>query len=597
MGNVPEKKGIKMKIFKIALILLVVLIVVLFVAAFIFIKTFDVARYKPQIVGKLSKALDREVDFKTANLGISLKQGVSLKLSDLFIADDPAFSKDALLAIKEASLGIDVMRYLSTKQINVPSVIVNSPSFTLVRTKDGKLNVHSLTKVSQEPVSTAPGKTSTMAIPALLVNSLKLSNGAFTYIDRAFEPAINLKIKDLDASVDNFSLTKEFPFVLEAAILSTRKNIQAEGKAGLDLKSNAVTISNLKAEAGLDTVSLDKIPDAFPMLKGASLPQSLSGKLSFMLNTLTAGAKGLTNLSVDASLINASARLAGLASPIKDIQAHAKITENEIVMDKTSLAIGGGRIGVQGKIVDYLGSQYFNLETDIKDLAIQELIAQERQPVKAEGLIACKMKINGKGFAPEAMKSNLSGNGEISATKAKLKDINVLRTVLDKISVIPGLAEKLQANLSEKYKQRLNQKDTLLSDIRLPILIVDGRFVITNAVLTADEFIFQGQAQAGFDGAYVLEGLFLIPQELSTSMVAAEDKLKYLVNQAGEIQIPLRVFGKAGVVNFKVDSEYIAKRILVEQGTQQLFKVLDKALRKEEPQKAEQQTEPQPTQE
>lgn len=301
------------------------------------------------------------------------------------------------------------------------------------------------------------------------------------------------------------------------------------------------------------------------------------------------GPKGLINLSADALLTNAGVRLEGLAAAIKDMQAQAKITKDEIIMDKASLAIGGGKISAQGKIVDYLDRQFFNLEADIQNLAIQELIAQEAQPVKAEGLIFCKIKLNGRGFAPTAMQSNLSGNGEISLTKVKLKDINVLRTVLDKISIIPGLAEKVQANLSEKYKQKLKQKDTVLSDIKLPVLIENGRFIIRNAVLTADEFVFQGQAQAGLDGAYVLEGSFLIPKELSASMVAAEDKLEYLLNQAGEIYIPLRVFGKAGVVNFKVDAEYISKRILIEQGTQQLFKVLDKAFRKEEPQETEQQ--------
>lgn len=578
-----------MRIIKIALISLLGLCVILLIGVWVFLKTFDLMRYKPQVIGQLSKALNnRKVDFESAKLGISLSQGISLKLSNFFIADNPVFSQEPLLTIKDASLGIDALGYLLKKQINVPSIAVNSPSITLIRSKDGMFNIHPITKTGQDSVLPASGEATAMVIPALMINSLTLSRGTFTYIDRIFEPAINLKVQDLDATINNISLTRIFPFMLEAAVLSSTKNIQAEGKAKLDLKTNAVTITYLKAETDLSSLALDQITAAFPMVKGAALPQSLSGRLEFMLDTLTVGPQGLINLSADASLTNAAARLVGLAAAIKDIEAHAKITKDEIILDKASLAIGQGTINGQGKIADYLGKQNFDLELNIKEISLEELITQEAQAVKAQGLISGKIQLNGKGFTPEAMQSDLSGAADISLTQARLKDINVLRTVLDKISVIPGLAQKVQANLSEKYKQKLNQKDTLLSDIRLPLLIEQGRLRVRNAVLTADEFVFQGQLEAGLNGAYALEGSFLIPKELSSSMVAAEDKLQYLLNEAGEIYIPLRVTGKAGAVNFKVDGEYIAKRILVEQGTKQLFNLLEEAFGKEEPEATEQ---------
>jgi hypothetical protein len=44
------------------------------------------------------------------------------------------------------------------------------------------------------------------------------------------------------------------------------------------------------------------------------------------------------------------------------------------------------------------------------------------------------------------------------------------------------------------------------------------------------------------------------------------------------VYIPLKISGKAGQPNFNVDAEYIAKRLLLNQAQQQLFKLFDKAL-------------------
>ncbi|MFH1338393.1 MAG: AsmA family protein, partial [Candidatus Omnitrophota bacterium] len=570
-------------IIKILLICFVGLILVLAAGAVIFIKTFDVNRYKPQIKSLASRALNRKVDFERANLGISLKQGISLKLNNLVIADDPAFQKDNFLTVKEVSLGIDALAYLFQRKVDVPNVLVDSAYITIIRQKDGSLNVQTIAKPAQAPKQekSAPAA-APLAIPVLLINSLKLESGAVKYIDRSFEPALSLEVSQLNVSVSDISLTESFPFVVEAAVLSAKRNLKIEGRAKLDLRTNEVTVSDLKAGTELSQVLLGEIPAVFPMAKGAVLPQSLKGRLELSLDKLTAGPKGLSALTADASLTQAGAQFKELASPIKDIQADIRITGDKIIVDKASAAIGQGLINASGRIEDYLSRQAFNVEAQVRDLAIQELIVQDRSPVKAEGIVSCKIRINAEGFSPQALQSRLSGSLDLSVTKARIKNINVLRTVLDKISIIPGLAQKIEANLSERYKKKLTQKDTELSDIKLPVTIQNGQILVRDAVLGADEFVFKGRLQAGFDGAYSLEGSFLIPEELSGSMVSAVDQLQYLLNNDKQIYIPLRVTGRAGEVKFNVDTEYIAKKILEEQAKKQIFKALEKAFGKEE---------------
>jgi len=595
-----------MKILKNLIITLVALILVLIAAAVIFVKTFDLNRYKPQIIEQANKALGRQVDFKNAALALSLRQGISVKINDLSVAEDPAFGKGEFLEVKNISLGVDVLAYLFRKEINIPGILINSPRVTIIRQKDGSLNVQTIAKPAQpqkqaytpslptasnlafaaapEPAAAA------VAIPALLISSVKCTDGTLAYIDRTFEPPMQFAVEKLDFQANKISLTNAFPFMAEAAFLSNRQNIKIEGKAQLNLKTNEVTISGLKAATELSQINIDKIASLIPAAQNVILPTALKGKVEVAGNKLTAGPKGLSSLNITGSLTNGLLQFKELAQPVKDVAAVIKITEDKVSLEKLSANISEGSIEVSGAITDYLNKQDYDFSASIQNLNIKELINQEAQPVKAEGVTSARIKVSGTGFSPQNIYSNLSGSGNVSVVKLRLKDINILRAVLDKISIIPGLSEKVQSGLSERFKEKLTQKDTVFSDINLPLAVENGRLLIKDAALEADEFMFKGDGQAALNGAFSLEGSFLIPQELSASMVSAVSQLQYLLNDNNQIYIPLKISGRAGAEpKFSVDAEYIATKVLVEQGKKQLFNAIDKALGgKQEPQPQEQ---------
>ncbi len=570
-----------MKILKSILISFVVLVAVLIIAAVVFIKTFDVNRFKPQIISQVSKALNRQVDFEKARLALSLQQGISLKISNLVIADDPAFAKGDFFAIKDISLAVDVLKYLSKKEVNVPNVLIDSPRVTIIRQEDGSINAQTIAQSSRQgknesinsAISPAP-----LAIPAIFISYIKINNGIVTFIDHSFEPPLKLKISDLNISLSKLSLTEPFPIMVEAAVLSAKRNLKLEAKAQIKLKTNEVAVSGLKLTTELSDILLEQIPVVFPMAKGAVLPMSLKGRLDILLNNLNASPKGLTALTANVVLTDGALEFKEMALPVKNVEINMNITEKNILLDKASFSVGEGTVTVSGAIDDYLAKQEYNIEADAQNLKIEDFIAQDKAPVKAEGLASGKMRFSGQGFSPEALKSSLSGEIDISVIKAKLKDINVLRLVLEKISVIPRIVQKIEAGLPESLKLKLTQADTALLDIKLPVTIENGSFVIKEAVLGAEEFMFKGKGQAGFDSSYSLEGSFLISQDFSASVVSQVSELQYLLNSDKQIYIPLKISGKAGEPKFNVDAEYITKKLLTNQAKQQILNVIDNAL-------------------
>lgn len=569
-----------MKILKIVFISIIALVIVLSIGAVIFIKTFDVNRFKPQIISQADKILNRRLDFQKAKLGISLRQGISLKINNLTISDDPAFGKDNFLLVKEVSLGVDLLKLIFQAKINISDIVIDSPRVVIIRNKDGSINAQSIAQTSQiENKESMPVKPSAaLAMPALLISSLEVKNGRVTYIDNLFEPPVHLEVSDLSISLTKFSLSESFPFLIEANILSSQNNIKIAGKAQIDLKRNEASISELKATSDLSKLLMEKFPTAFPMLKGVILPVSLKGAVDITVQKITAGLKGLSPFKVDASLTNGQIQLKELVVPVKDIVMSAKITDKDITISNVSASIGRGTIKGQAFIGDYLAKQSYTVDGAADNLDLQELLPQDKMPVKTEGIAAAKLRIKGEGFSLEAVKTSLSGTIAISIEKAKLKDINVLHMVLDKITIIPGLSNMIVGNLPDKFQGKLDQKDTQLKDIKLPVRIENGRFIIDDATLEADEFIFNGKGYAGFDAMYSLEGSFLIPPEFSLAMVNSVAQLQYLLNSDKQIYIPLKISGNAATMQFTVDAGYIAKKMLIEQGTQQLFKVIEKAL-------------------
>ena len=576
-----------MKIVKRCLMAAAVLIFVCVAAAVIFIATFDVNRYKPLIVSRAKAALNRDVDFGKAALAFSWKEGVSVRVSDVVVSDDPVFQKGDFCAVKDVSLGVDVLGYLLHKKVDISGIFVHSPRVSIIREKDGRLNVMGLVKPAAEEEKDAAVSGSAAvarpfsapaALPAVLISSLKVDGGTIMYEDRSFDPAMKVEVTDITASVDDMSLTQSFPFAVEGTVLGVPKNIKIKGRAQIDLTTNAVTLSELKASTDLSELLVEEIPAAFPMVKGAVLPVSLKGKADVMVDRLTASSQGLTALMAHVALADGEAHFKELASPLKGIQAHAQMTLSKIFVDSASAVIGQGSLKAAGVIEDYLAGQDYDVTLDAEGLKIQDVIAQEGAAVKAEGTFFGRLKAKGTGFSPQAVSSTLTGEGEVSGQAIKLKGINVLRAVLDKIAVIPGLSEKVQAGLSEKYKQKLAQADTVLSDIRLPLTIENGRVLIKDTLISADEFVFKGQTQAGLDGSFSAQGSFLIPKELSAAMGTAVPQLQYLLNPNQEIYVPLKVSGKAPEMQFVVDAGYIAQKLLANQAQTQLLEVIEKAI-------------------
>lgn len=303
-----------MKVLKIILITLLCLFVLVLIGGFIFLKTFDIKKYKTQIIQVADKALRRSVNFDNIELKVSLNEGIRFHVTDLTVSEDIAFGTGHFAKIKEVSVGIDVLSFLNARQISVPNISIKSPEIIVIQNAAGQLNVQTIGAAQEQASASAgdpaasgqsqPAQTSaspTAALPAIFINSLRIEGANLKFIDQKVTPPFEAAVSQLDVKVERFSLTNPFNFSVEAAVLNPQRNFKIDGNAVLNLLAKEARLSNVNVSTDLGSLPLAELK-RLPALKDVPLPQVLEGKYSALIKECVVSDKGLGSIALDTKL-------------------------------------------------------------------------------------------------------------------------------------------------------------------------------------------------------------------------------------------------------------------------------------------------------
>ncbi len=205
------------RILKIAGICVAAVLVLLLVLPFVI----PVNSFRPKIETMLTEALGRKVTL--GNLSLSIIGG-SVGVSDVKIADDPAFSQAPFITAKSLNIGVELIPLIFSKQLNVTDIVLEEPQITLLKAANGTWNFSSVggKKTANEPEK--GGRTTQLSVAKLEVKDGKLAVG------KANDPKPQVYEK-LNATMKNFSQTTQFPFVVTVN-LPGGGDAKLEGKAG-----------------------------------------------------------------------------------------------------------------------------------------------------------------------------------------------------------------------------------------------------------------------------------------------------------------------------------------------------------------------------
>ncbi|MBI3083567.1 MAG: AsmA family protein [Candidatus Omnitrophica bacterium] len=164
---------------------------------------------------------------------------------------------------------------------------------------------------------------------------------------------------------------------------------------------------------------------------------------------------------------------------------------------------------------------------------------------------------------PSQLARAISGEGNLGLAEARMANLNVLRAVFERFSMLPGLVEALQARLPPAYQAKLAESDTVFEPIDLALRVEEGSLRFEDLRVRSDTFELIGTGSLGLDGNVDIRSTLRIEPTLSAAIFRSVEELRTLANASGELEIPLAIQGQAPRVAVLPDLRYVASRIVV----------------------------------
>ncbi|MBI5416292.1 MAG: AsmA family protein [Candidatus Omnitrophica bacterium] len=577
------------------------LILIIAIALAVFIATFDINQYKLRLTQTISSLLGRQVDARQLKLGFAVDKGLTLVIQGLSVADDPSFGKEALLTADSVYLNVDILKFILQKEIIIAKIEVHNPDVRIIRNPEGLLNVQTIFPAEKSAGTPAPGRSGAAfsaaaaskvkAAPRLplpmTVDTITIVDGSLTYLDRASEPALVVPLRRINLKITDLSLqNKTFSFRADAALWADQPNVHGQGEMAIDLDSNKIRLDHGRLETDLSQAQLQGTP-FYPVLKEkAFLEGDIAGKVAFDNVRLAAGQEGIQIFSLRGTLTGGRANSDFLDKPVEDIHADLQMDERVVDIKEAGFSYASGTVSAHGRLSDYGKANMFMLDCQVADMRVAELVPQEKiplwdagdGPVRLEGRVYGNFNVEGQGTQLAQWQESLKGDGSLDIREAKLTNINLLRFVLDKISFLPDLAQKIDANLPPEYKDKLKTGDTPLEQVTFKADIHDQAAALT-VDIGADTFLLKANGRIGLDQNLDLAADFYIPEDLSGSMAAAVEELGYFKDQDGKIHIPFKPYqGKWQDVRIYPDVGRLSKQVIRNKGQEELRKAIFRVL-------------------
>ena len=215
----------------------------------------DANQYRPRIESLLNGVLNRKVSI--GNIRLSIFSG-GITVSDISVADDPAFSSGAFLEAKTLTVGVELMPLIFSHALNVTAVSINAPHVTLLRGATGAWNFSTVGAAATKPEQTGePGTAAQGPKTEVSVRHFAIKNGTVTVGD-AVASGKRHDYEQVNVDASNLSYTTQFPFELSAKI--GNGTLKLSGKAG---PVNQADAQETPIDARLDVQGLDPASTGF----------------------------------------------------------------------------------------------------------------------------------------------------------------------------------------------------------------------------------------------------------------------------------------------------------------------------------------------
>lgn len=545
------------------------IVAALLLGVMVFLATFDADRYRPMVVTQVEAATGSSVRLNRISLG--WHGGLALELQGLaLIPKPPAVPKPS---VEVARAGI-VVRWLPLLrgQAQIASVSLVQPRVHLKRGVDGTVGVVGLA------VGPAPAAGSSSAIMGVLVSSLDIKDGAVRLTDETVQPAIDVTLHNIDATVRNLSPAGPMRLRVSLAFLSDRPNVILRGLVYPPRGGQAARIERLEADMDLSRLDVDALGRAVPAVARAGLREGLAGTLEVALDRLVLDPTGLASLSAQVRLSKGRVALSAFRAALEQVAVELIAQPGRVELTRASAAIAGGSVKATAAVEHLATTAEATLKVTADDVQLAQLLPSSEAEPHLQGRLAVSFQGTSRGLTASQVARTFAGEGRVRMSEGKIVRLNLLREALERLSMLPGLMERLEARLPESSKAKLAEQDTALQPIEVPVTVDRGMMRFTNLRVATDLCELEGTATLALDGMFTGALMLRIEPELSGAMVQSVKELENLTDATGRVEFPVMLQGTLPHVVPFPDVQYVASRLVARKAQELLGNFLQKAL-------------------
>jgi len=184
------------------------------------------------------------------DIGLSIWGGLGIRLSNVTMSDDPAFSDKPFIEARELQVSAKFLPLLK-KQFEIKQVTLIGPVIRVIRNEAGVLNAMTLVPATEPTGAPAPdspgssdespGERETSDAPsaapgasgpaaAFAIALVNIDDGSLLFEDRM--EGLNLRVTQIKSSVTDLDPSRPISLTLDAAVFEDHQNLHLEAKGG-----------------------------------------------------------------------------------------------------------------------------------------------------------------------------------------------------------------------------------------------------------------------------------------------------------------------------------------------------------------------------
>jgi hypothetical protein len=221
----------------------------------------------------------------------------------------------------------------------------------------------------------------------------------------------------------------------------------------------------------------------------------------------------------------------------------------------------GGRVTPPGSGTDGSVQQ---LVVALERAQIESLLPPPATPTTphARGLVTVNVSGDLPSLDPVQLQRAATVNGTVKLDDVVLVNVNVLKEVFSRLSILPGLVQRLQERLPKNYQAKLEARDTPLAPTEIPIQVSGGTIRCERLEIATDTFKLTGAATVSPDQVVQGQARLAVEAALSDAIIRSINELQALADAQGSLEMPLALQGRLPNVAVLPDLNYVASRVV-----------------------------------